>query len=150
MSGKNIEVVIVPFGSLLYERAKVCREEVLLGPLGLRFSPQDIEGEESQTHIAAVDRQSTVVGAVILKPLSEYCVKLRQMAVARKEQGIGLGRKLVSFAEKTAEQRGFKEIELDARIPALGFYEKLGYAPEGSPFFQYTPLITMRKTLVER
>jgi GNAT superfamily N-acetyltransferase len=144
-----IEITMVPFGTPLYERTKRFREALLRTPLGLELSEQDLAGEQSQIHIAAVDRVGVVRGTVLLKPISEDTVKLRQMAVCDKVQGAGLGRKLVTFAEQVAKERGFKIIEMHARVSALGFYEKLGYATEGEKFIEVTvPTILMKKALV--
>src|ERR1700730_6813947 len=142
---REIDIILVPFGSQLYERMKIFREELLWSPIGLRMGQSDIHEEESRVHIAPVERSSAGVVPVLLQPISAYYVKLRQMAVAKKEQGTGLGRRLVSFAEQTAKQIGFKEIELDARIKAVGFYEKLGFSSEGPEYISLTACKKMRK-----
>ena len=51
-------------------------------------------------------------------------------------------------AEVLAAARGFREMTLHARESVVGFYERLGYAAEGSPFIEVTiPHRAMRKTL---
>jgi GNAT superfamily N-acetyltransferase len=143
-----VDIAIVAFGTPLYEHTKMFREAMLRQPLGLRWSAQDLIGEESQIHIAALALSGAVVGTVLLKPLSEDAVKLRQMAVSREMQGIGLGKKLVLFAESAAKDRGFQRIELHARISAQAFYQKLGYRIEGAAFTEVTvPTILMKKAL---
>ncbi len=144
----NIDISVVPFGSALYEGTKTLRQAILRTPWGLRLSAKDLDGEESQIHIAAVDGSGNVRATVILKPLTQEIVKLRQMAVAEAAQGTGLGKRLVLFAEQEAIRRGFAQMELHARVTALGFYEKLGYISEGEPFIEATvPNIRMTKTL---
>ena len=39
---------------------------------------------------------------------------------------------VVSEAEKWVSELGYKEIEIDSRVVATGFYEKLGYKKEDS------------------
>ena len=149
MTKNTIDIAIVPFGSPLYERMKVFRQAVLRIPLGLRLSEADLAGEESQIHIAAVSPSDEVMGTVLLKPVSEDWIKLRQMAVSDKSQGTGLGRRLVTFAEQAAQDSGCNEIRMHARLSALGFYEKLGYAQQGDTFIEATvPTILMKKALV--
>ncbi len=145
---QGADITIAPFGTPLYERTKALRDAVLRIPLGLRLSEKDLAGEESQIHIAAVAPSGEVLGTVLLKPLPENTVKLRQMAVSDKAHGTGLGRRLVLFAEQVAKEKGFTEMEMHARVSALGFYQKLGFAPEGETFIEVTVrTILMKKAL---
>jgi N-acetylglutamate synthase-like GNAT family acetyltransferase len=145
----EVEITEVLFGSELYEQSKQFRDHVLRRPIGLTLSAQDIAGEERQIHIVAINAEDReIVGCVLLKPLTSDLIKLRQMAVGPQAQGAGLGRKLVRFAETLAQARGFKEIELNARVSAQVFYEKLGYEVCGEPFVEVTlPTILMTRTL---
>jgi predicted GNAT family N-acyltransferase len=137
----------IPYGSPLYEATKAFREEVLRRPLGLVLSDKDIAGEDTQIHIAAMEGE-TVVGTVLLKPLSGGCIKLRQMAISPTLQGNGAGRQLVQFAESVAKVRSSHTMEMHARVFAQGFYEKLGYQATGEPFIEATvSTIKMTKTL---
>lgn len=136
----------IPFGSVQYEAMRRFREETLRLPLGLRLSAEDIHDEDHQIHIAAFEDDGSIVGTVLLKPLSQARVKLRQMAVSPHLQRKGIGTDLVQFAEKTATFRGFHAIEMHARTYAQGFYEKLGYRTEGEVFIEVTlPTIKMVK-----
>ncbi|MDE3059625.1 MAG: GNAT family N-acetyltransferase [Pseudomonadota bacterium] len=143
-----IRIAIIPHASPAYEQARLLRERILRLPLGCTLSEKDTEGEEAQIHIAAMDDASAVIGTLLLKPLPNAVVKFRQMAVDSAMQRAGLGRKLVAFAEQTARERGFAFVELNARMYAAGFYEKLGYAAEGEPFTEVAlPHIRMTKRL---
>jgi ribosomal protein S18 acetylase RimI-like enzyme len=136
----------IPYGSALYAQMKELRESVLRHPLGLILTENDIQGEEDQIHIAAIENNA-VVGTVILKPLSNDVVKLRQMAVAPEMHGRGVGRDLVRFAEDVACTRGFLTIEMSARVSAIGFYQKLGFELVGESFTEVTvPTIKMVKS----
>jgi len=138
----------VYFASVDYEAMKRFREDALRIPLGLTLSDRDLEGENSQIHIAAIQDDGTIIGTALLKPLSQRRVKLRQMAVLPSSQLKGIGRRLVLFAERLARTRGFNNIELHARIYAQGFYEKLGYQVAGEAFIEVTlPTIKMTKRL---
>jgi len=58
------------------------------------------------------------------------------MAVCNDYQGQSIGRKLINETEITLQQKGFNNIELNARKVALGFYETLGYVTEGDYFLE--------------
>ncbi len=137
----------VPYGSPLYELSKAFREEVLRRPLGLTLTPEEVEGEAQQIHIAAVEA-GLILGTVVLKPSTATLVKLRQMAVAPSLHGTGVGRQLVQHAEAVALARGFETIEMNARASVKGFYEKLGYRSIGEDFLEVTiPHTKMKKLL---
>jgi predicted N-acetyltransferase YhbS len=120
---------------------------VLRTPLGLTLNEHDTEGEETQIHVVGVLDGQTI-GTVSLKPLDNGSMKLRQMAVSARAQGMRVGAQLVRRAEEESRARGFTRIECHARISALPFYEKLGYITEGESFIEMTlPHIQMHKTL---
>ena len=53
-------------------------------------------------------------------------------------QGRGIGAQMVDFCETAARQRGYKKISLwvlEDNAAARGFYEKMGYAPDGARQF---------------
>jgi predicted GNAT family N-acyltransferase len=126
---------IIEFGSPEHDEEVALRTKVLRKPLGLSFSKEDLQSETNQIHIGAfVD--STLVGCLLLISLSDTVVKMRQVAVDPDQQKSGLGKQLVEFCEALAQARGFKEIELNARQPVVGFYEKLGYHTVGEAFIE--------------
>lgn len=126
----------IPYASALYEASKELRNNVLRLPLGMVLNDRDVAGEEEQIHIGAVTEDAKVLASVTLKPLSTTVIKLRQMAVDASQQGSGLGRKLVMFAEQLAYSKGYRVMETHARVVAQGFYEKLGYVAEGKMFVE--------------
>ena len=60
-----------------------------------------------------LDERSVLVGRVVVLP--EY-------------RGQRLGSRVITEAEKWIQELGYKEIRIDSRVEAVGFYEKLGYA----------------------
>jgi predicted GNAT family N-acyltransferase len=123
----------IEFNSDLYAATLKLRDEVLRAPLGLRFSGEDLAGEERELHFGMVD-DGALVACLVIKPLGDTRAKLRQMAVADTHRGKGLGRQLVCNTEEVLRAKGFTAIELSARETAIGFYKKLGYAETGAPF----------------
>lgn len=125
------------------------REEVLRRPLGLSLKDEDLSGEVQEITLAALEGEE-VIGCVLLKPLADGWIKLRQMAVAEKMQGRNIGRALVRAAERIALEKGYIRIELHARDVAAGFYRKLGYRQEGEMFTEVNiPHLKMVKELTE-
>jgi len=125
----------VAFGSDGYQQTLRVREEILRKPINMRLRPKDVEMDDHEFHIAAYD-DGKMIGCVLLRPLENEHIKLRQMAVVDGYQGRGIGAGLVTFAEALAHSRGFKNIECNARITAEGFYAKLGYSVLSEPFLE--------------
>ena len=136
---------LIEHGSGEYEETVALRDEVLRKPLGLSYDPSELAGEKDSFHFAL--REGTeLVACLVLKPLDERCIKMRQLAVRENLQCKGFGRELVNYAESFAQGRGCEEIVLHARETARGFYEKLGYDTEGDSFTEVgLPHLVMRK-----
>jgi GNAT superfamily N-acetyltransferase len=117
----------VPFGGEDYRALLAVRDAVLRRPIGMALRPKDVASDPGDTHLAAF-AGATPVACVLLTPLEEGRVQLRQMAVADAFRGRDIGARLARFAEDVAARRGFTMIETRARRVAEGFYRKLGYA----------------------
>jgi predicted GNAT family N-acyltransferase len=78
-------------------------------------------------HVMACDENNTVIGVARLQFNSDNEAQIRYMAVDPEYTGNGVGRKIVSALEAIALENKRTNIILDAREPAVGFYEKLGY-----------------------
>ena len=57
-----------------------------------------------------------------------------RMAVRRDARGAGIGSMLLRALMQEARQRGDTAVVLHAQLPALGFYQRHGYLPEGAVF----------------
>ena len=135
-SNPSFRLQRVAFGSDSYHQTCALRQEILRIPLSMRLQPQDVAGEESQIHLAALSVQQQapslwgpVIGCVVLKPIDSATIKLRQMAVAANAQRGGVGTALVLKSLRIAGRGGFEQMVLDARLTAAGFYERLGFEP---------------------
>lgn len=138
---------LIEHGSGEYEETVALRDEVLRKPLGLSYDPTELAGEKDSFHLA-LREEAELMASLVLKPLDERCIKMRQLAVRENAQGEGFGRELVNYAESFLKGRGYEEIVLHARETARGFYEKLGYEVEGDPFIEVgLPHLFMRKQL---
>lgn len=74
------------------------------------------------------------MGAARVKPQGD-ALKVQRVAVRRAGRGTGLGlaimRQIISDA---ATQRPDADLVLGAQLSAIGFYEKLGFEPEGDEY----------------
>lgn len=102
--------------------------------------------------VVALDADDAVMGAARLLPSpGELSRQVRQVAVAPHAHGLGLGRRLLLDLEALAIEEGARELWLNSRSTAYGFYERLGYAREGEEFeSELTGIMhtTMRKQLL--
>lgn len=143
-------VRLVTHGSSEYEETVALRDDILRRPLGLIFTPEQL-GMESQDFHVGCYRSDELVGCLILTPLSDGALKMRQVAVADRAQRQGVGQTMVRFCEEFAAHNGFHEITMHARETAVPFYLKLGYEIVGERFEEVTiPHFRMRKAMSGR
>lgn len=117
---------IIDHGTKEYQQMVQLRNDILRKPLGLSFTPEELEKEKGEILIAAFEEEK-ILGCCMLITEDTITVRLRQMAVLNNLQGKGIGRALMQFAENIARDRGFRRLTMHARQTAVGFYEKLGY-----------------------
>lgn len=135
-------------GSDDYRLSCVLREAVLRDPLGFRLTAADVAGDEHQRHFGLFHETGQIAACISAAPQSGGRVKFRQMAVVESSRGSGCGRNLITAAETLLHQEGCLNCILHARLSAAGFYEKLGYQPEGEEFTEVgIPHIRMHKLL---
>jgi GNAT superfamily N-acetyltransferase len=138
---------ILDYGSNEYRQMVKLRDDMLRKPLGLGFTPQELEQEKDNMFIAAFE-DDDILGCCMLVEENSETVRLRQMAVLNDLQGKGIGRALMGFAENLARDRGYKVLSMHARKNAVGFYEKMGYKVASDEFTEVTiPHYVMEKRL---
>lgn len=81
------------------------------------------EGLVSCFEMYSLESNSRIGGASLAYVFDEYVV--RTVAVEKKYQGQGLGRKLVEHVIDKVKSCGGKRVYLNAKVP--GFYKKLGF-----------------------
>ncbi len=130
-----INIQQVEYHSDLYWQVVDLREKILRKPLGLKFSSNDLTGDNNDIILAACF-QNKVIGCVQLQPVDKQTYKLRQMAVDKTFRRQGIGKKLIFEAEQTARNKHRNKIILHARKTALNFYKKLKYKVTSEKFFE--------------
>ena len=153
----------VAYDSPDYHQCVALRYLLLRQPLDLTFTPADLADDKTDIHLAAYATSTTsttstpqLVATLILHPVPQFdahsdkpAIKMRQVAVAAACQGTGIGRKLVTWSEQVARERGYGVMVLHARTPAVGFYTTLGYRCVGNEFMEVSiPHQKMEKVLL--
>lgn len=144
----EIYCVCIDHGSTSYKEAVALRDAILRKPLGLAFSVEELAEESDSLHLGCYQSEK-LVGCLVLKPINPSTIQMRQVAVDPTIQGKGIGRRLVAYSEKVAQERGYKSIMLHAREAAVPFYLKLNYQKRGERFMEVgIPHYEMNKDLV--
>ncbi|MBB3204510.1 hypothetical protein FHS27_000274 [Rhodopirellula rubra] len=132
-----MKIIEIEWCSPEYQSELELRHEVLRGPLGLKLTPEELDGEHAQMHFGVLENDE-LVATLVAQPQSSGVVQFRQMAVRTDQQRSGKGTELIKHCEEKIREQGFSEVQLDARQTCVPFYEKLGYQPVGDIFERIT------------
>ena len=89
----------------------------------------------SAVHIVGyVDGQPVATGRLLLDGPPGQNAHIGRVAVLRDRRGYGLGKALMLALHEEAQRRGYPGITLGAQLPAIAFYERLGYVARGEIF----------------
>lgn len=123
------------------------REDILRKPLGLGFTPDELEDEKDNMLIAAFE-DDRMLACCMLVEENPIIVRLRQVAVLSNLQGKGIGRALINFTENIARDRGYRTISMHARKNVVDFFKRMDYKVVGEEFIEITiPHYVMEKKL---
>jgi N-acetylglutamate synthase-like GNAT family acetyltransferase len=141
-------VIEIEFGTPEYDESVALRDTILRKPLKMTFDPEVLAKEWADIHLGYYDNNFGLIGCLILSSVDEKTMKMRQVAVANRAQGLGIGKQLVQASEEKAAELGYKKMICHARETAIPFYDKLGYKIVGKPFTEVNiPHAKMQKTL---
>ena len=98
---------------------------------GLRLPPMDVDySEEIRLYPVWVAlKRNEIVGGLIMV-FDRDKASVANVAVSPKAQGLGIGRKLMNFAEKEARDRGYSELNLATHVlleDNVSLYKHLGW-----------------------
>jgi predicted GNAT family N-acyltransferase len=141
-------LIEIQYGSLQYSAALALRNEVLRKPLGLDLLEEALSAEAAHRHFGLVEGGDLLACLLVVRH-GETLVQIRQMAVQPQSQGRGHGGFLMRGVEEILRSEGSaRKIFLNARLPAVPFYRKLGYLPAGGEFTEVgIPHLRMEKPL---
>jgi predicted GNAT family N-acyltransferase len=128
----RVDVEQVPVYLVLALRQKVLRPHQNVADVGF-------DGDAAGTHFAAFDAASEIVGVVSLigEPRDEIGTsrwRLRGMATDPDYQGQGVGRALMTGLLDFAARSGGGAVWCNARLHAVGFYERFDFVITGDVF----------------
>ncbi len=111
----------------------------------------DYAARVSEGAVWVVEEGALIAAIIVLLPTPNYLL-LDNIAVSPTRQGIGLGRRLLAFAEGEALRRGYREIRLYTHQKMLEnqrLYASIGYEETGRGSENGYDRVFMRKRLRE-
>jgi ribosomal protein S18 acetylase RimI-like enzyme len=98
-----------------------------------------------------LERDGALIASLELIP-EDACLVVENVAVAGAQQGQGIGRRLMAFAEQEARRQGYGELRLytnETMAENIGLYRSIGYAITEREPHRGTDIVHMRKTLCD-
>ena len=113
-----------------------------------RGSERD-EFEDAARHLLARNAAGEPSGVGRIHWNSDEQAQIRYMATRDDQRGRGVGASIIGRLEQIARERGTRTIVINARAPAVPFYEKLGYTVigDGVTLYGVIPHKRMRRRL---
>ena len=142
-------VELIKYNSSEYYQACHLRYKLFFAEHNLPWNIVLNQSHSSYFH-AAVVIQDRVVAYGQLVPHRDRIYQICQMVVQPSYQKQNLGKKILSTLIQIAKERGAIAITLNARLIAIGFYQKLGFQAYGTEFPSTTtgvPHVKMYKEL---
>lgn len=128
-----MQFTTIDWQSERYFQALELRDELLRRPLGLSIEDEDLSNESEYHHFGMMD-QDDLVACVTVIPLGSNAVKIKQMAVSTSYQRKGVGTEMLRQVIQWLAACGTIKVELHARLPAVSFYQALGFESVGDEF----------------
>jgi predicted GNAT family N-acyltransferase len=111
------------------------RREVFVVEQGVPLD-EEIDGRDARClHLLALAGDEAV-GTARLRFTEDGHAKAERVAVRRAAREAGVGALLMRALEDEARARGHDRLVLNAQVPVLSFYEKLGYVIDGPEFLE--------------
>lgn len=132
------QLTFKPFrvGTPEYAESIKLRDLTLRKPLGRSIKDDNLEPEKEYPkyqHVGAF-LNNKLVGTLMLIKKDEETIWMKQFGVDPTIQKLGVGTKLINFAEDFVKKQGFKKIYMHARKYAYEFYIKNNYSIQGDEF----------------
>ena len=109
----------------------------------------DYPARVSEGVVWVVEEGAVIAAIIVLLPAPNYLL-LDNIAVSPARQGLGLGRRLLAFAEAEALRRGYREIRLythQTMVENQRLYASIGYQETGRGTEAGYDRVFMRKQL---
>lgn len=119
--------VITPSTTAEWQGYYQLRYQVLRQPWGQPPGSERDELEADSAHRMVVDTNGAVLAVGRIHQLADGWCQVRYMAVAETARGKGLGAIVLRALEQQGVAWGCRQLTLNARENAFGFYQNLGY-----------------------
>ena len=136
-AGQPITRVQTDDWATLHEPAAAVRTAVFIEEQGIAREDEWDAADHTAVHAVVTNLLGMPVatGRLLREgALGSGTARIGRMAVDRALRGSGVGRLVVQALEQAAFERGDRRIVLGAQRSAEGFYQRLGYRPEGAPY----------------
>jgi ribosomal protein S18 acetylase RimI-like enzyme len=110
---------------------------------------EDYAARVSEGVVWVLEEGAVIAAIIVLLPAVNYLL-LDNIAVSPNRQGVGLGRRLLAFAETEALRRGYREIRLythQTMVENQRLYASIGYQETGRGTEAGFDRVFMRKLL---
>src|SRR5580704_15609660 len=111
----------------------------------------DYAARVSEGVVWVLEEGAVISAIIVLLPAPDYLL-LDNIAVSPARQGVGLGRRLLAFAETEALRRGYREIRLythQTMVENQRLYASMGYQETGRGTEAGYARVFMRKQLID-
>ena len=112
---------------------------------------EDYAARVSEGVVWVLEEGAVIAAIIVLLPAVKYLL-LDNIAVSPARQGLGLGRRLLAFAETEALRRGYREIRLythQTMVENQRLYASIGYEETGRGAEAGYDRVFMRKQLID-
>jgi GNAT superfamily N-acetyltransferase len=154
----SVASVLVAEITGLVNRVYATAEEGLWSDDACRTTVAEMAGLVRAGQIAVARLNRTVVGTVRVQRLDGAVGELGMLVAEPTHRGLGIGRRLVGFAEQTSRERGLSTMQLELLVPRTwthpgkqflhDWYTRIGYRPvrKGTIDEQYPALAPLLAT----
>ena len=133
-AGQPVTQVQTGDWAALGDAARALRTAVFIEEQGIARADEWDEADATAVHAVVTNLLGMPVATGRLLQQAPGEGRIGRMAVDRALRGSGVGRQLIQALQQTAFERGDRRIVLSAQRSAEGFYQRLGYVPEGAPY----------------
>lgn len=134
MSDVEWSIALVRWPSPLFGRADELRYRVLHEPFGVSRDDRWNDEDPASIHAVGLAGERLVGYARLIAEPGGASGQIRQVAVDPAWERLGIGTALVRCALDAARSHGMSHVWLNARVTALPFYERFGFAVTSDVF----------------
>ena len=117
----------------LGDRARDVRRTVFIEEQGVSEA-EEMDGNDADATHVLLTADGDSVGTARVRFVDDRTAKIERVAVVQSHRGGGLGRRLMTLAERRARESGATTAKLHGQVAVVEFYETLGYEVVGEQF----------------